>query len=76
MSKRRGNANLKLRRARSWLRGEERHKARDAAQAAAHQANLKAGASPWEAACKMRSAIRAADPEVQRRRHNHEAGLR
>lgn len=68
--------NLKAKRARSWLRGEERHKARDAAQAAVHRANKEAGASPWDAARQIRFARRAMDPEVQRRRHNHEAGLR
>lgn len=76
MSSRRGNVNLKTKRSRSWLRGEERHKARDAAQAEAHRTNRAAGISPWGVTEALRAARRAADPEVQNRRRQHEAGLR
>lgn len=74
--KRRSNANLQMRRARSWLRGEDRKKARAAAQATAHKANeaLTSAGLPttWESALKRREGRRESDPEVQQRRRDHE----
>lgn len=75
--KRRNNANLKARRARSWLRGQERKKVRIAAQLKAYRANLiSAVPTPWELACLARAARRAQDPDVQYRRREHEAAVR
>lgn len=74
--KRRNNANLKARRARSWLRGQERKKLRIANQLMAKRNNLKAGVTPWEKVCLARAAERAQDPEVQERGRQHEAAVR
>lgn len=60
-------------RARSWRNSQERKKLRVAAQDEAHKRNVKAGASPWDAACQIRFARRAMDPEVQRRARQHRA---
>lgn len=74
--KRRNNANLKARRARSWASGQERKKVRIAKQLTAHRNNLKAVNSPWELARIARAAQRAQDPDVQYRRREHEAAVR
>lgn len=66
-SKRMTNQNLKLRRASSWARGQERKKQRVAAQEAAHKRNVAAGVTPWEEAVQARKERRRHDPEVRRR---------
>lgn len=78
--KRRSNANLKARRARSWLRGEDRKKLVQVAQKAAHKANEALTAAglptPWQAAQKARADRRAHDPVVQQRRRARENQMR
>lgn len=66
--KRRSNAALKLRRARSWARGVKLRELRKATQKAAQRANQEVSTSPWKTACLTRAARRATDPAVQSRR--------
>jgi hypothetical protein len=71
-SKRMGNQNLKARRAASWVAGEERKRARKAAQDAAHKRNVASGAKPWDAVREARRERRRRDPQVQRRAREYQ----
>lgn len=72
--RRRSNASLQAKRARSWARGEKRKELRRTTQDQAHQANVKAAApTPWTLSRLARAARRAVDPEVQQRRQRQSA---
>lgn len=79
-TRRRSNTVLKAARARSWARGHDRRELRGIAQEEAHRSNkaLRRAGLPtaWESARAARRAARAADPEVQHRRHLHEIEAR
>lgn len=54
-SKRQDTTEQSNRRDAAWARGEDRKKARNAAQLAAHKVNVENGTSPWIEACKKRA---------------------
>ena len=73
--KRMMNANLKNRRANSWLRGQRRKKARIEAQKQRELTNevLRENGepTPWERVKEKRRQRRLADPKVQKRAAKH-----
>lgn len=73
--KRMMNANLKNRRANSWLRGQRRKKERIAEQKRREEDNeqrrLDGHLTPWERVKEKRRQRRLADPKVQKRAAKH-----